>query len=178
MGALKIFLKSNNLCTKKSDVPTIFLKSRFFLKSSFLKSRFHCTNIKSRSNNPRSLPRFEFFCFAVEIWLVAKESCFYYLLRFSTKVLSEKWFLSTRYLFTGYYCWDRLRNFLHELFCQFINWTNWVNSGKFMDNCWITCQVMADMKKVYNDLIIINLYVYSIQHILLRTITLATIPIT
>ena len=47
---------------------------------------------------------------------------------------------------------------LHELFCQFISWTNWVNSGKFMDNCWISCQVMADMKKVYNDLIIVNLY--------------------
>ena len=25
----------------------------------------------------------------------------------------------------------------HELFCQFISWTNWVNSGKFMDNCWM-----------------------------------------
>ena len=25
-----------------------------------------------------------------------------------------------------------------------------------MDNCWISCQVMADMKKVYNDLIIIS----------------------
>ena len=47
---------------------------------------------------------------------------------------------------------------LHELFCQFISWTNWVNSGKFMDNCWISCQVMADLKKVYDDLIIINLY--------------------
>ena len=46
----------------------------------------------------------------------------------------------------------------HELFCQFISWTNWVNSGKFMDNCWISCQVMADKKKVYDDLIIINLY--------------------
>ena len=46
---------------------------------------------------------------------------------------------------------------LHELFCHFISWTNWVNSGKFMDNCWISCQVMADMKKVYNNLIIINL---------------------
>ena len=34
---------------------------------------------------------------------------------------------------------------LHELFCQFRSWTNWVNSGKFMDNCWIWCQVMADM---------------------------------
>ena len=47
---------------------------------------------------------------------------------------------------------------LHELFCQFISWTNWVNSGRFMDNCWISCQVMADMKKAYNNLIIINLY--------------------
>ena len=35
---------------------------------------------------------------------------------------------------------------LHEFFCQFRSWTNWVNSGKFMDNCWISCQVMADMK--------------------------------
>ena len=32
---------------------------------------------------------------------------------------------------------------LHELFFQFISWTNWVNSGKFMDNWWISCQVMA-----------------------------------
>ena len=34
-----------------------------------------------------------------------------------------------------YSFWDRFRNFLHklhELFCQFIIWTNWVNSGKFM----------------------------------------------
>ena len=46
----------------------------------------------------------------------------------------------------------------HELFCQFISLTNLVNSGKFMDNCWISCQVMSDMKKVYDDLIIINLY--------------------
>ena len=50
---------------------------------------------------------------------------------------------------------------LHELFCQFISWTNLVNSGKFMDNCWISCQVMADMKKVYDDLIIINLYSFQ-----------------
>ena len=27
---------------------------------------------------------------------------------------------------------------LHELVCQFISWTNWVNSGQFMDNCWIS----------------------------------------
>ena len=46
---------------------------------------------------------------------------------------------------------------LHELFCQFISWTNWVNSGKFMNNCWISCQVMADMEKIYNDLMIFNL---------------------
>ena len=39
----KLFPKSNNLCTKKSVVPKIFLKLRFFLKSGFLKSRFHCT---------------------------------------------------------------------------------------------------------------------------------------
>ena len=49
---------------------------------------------------------------------------------------------------------------LHELFCQFISWTNWVDSGKIMDNCWISCQVIADMKKVYDDLIIINLYIF------------------
>ena len=47
---------------------------------------------------------------------------------------------------------------LHELFCQFISCTNWVNSGKFINNCLISCQVMAGMKKVYDDLIIINLY--------------------
>ena len=44
-------------------------------------------------------------------------------------------------------------------FFQFISWTNWVDSGKFMDNCWISCQVMADVEKFYNDLIIINLYI-------------------
>ena len=37
---------------------------------------------------------------------------------------------------------------LDELFCQFIRWTNWVNSGRFMENCWTSCQVMVDMKKV------------------------------
>ena len=47
---------------------------------------------------------------------------------------------------------------LHELFCQFISWTNWVNAGKFMGNCWISFQVMADMKKNFDDLIIVNLY--------------------
>ena len=46
---------------------------------------------------------------------------------------------------------------LHMLFCQFINWTNWVNSGEFMDNCFISCHDMAEMKKVYNDLLITNM---------------------
>ena len=46
---------------------------------------------------------------------------------------------------------------LRELF---FSWTYLVNSGKFMDNCWISCQILADMKKVYDDLIIINLYVF------------------
>ena len=66
--------------------------------------------------------------------------------------------------FKGYSFWDPLRNFytnLHELFCHFISWADWVNSGKFMNNCWTSCQVMADMKKVYDDLIIINLYTAS-----------------
>ena len=27
-----------------------------------------------------------------------------------------------------------------------------------MDNCWISCQVMADMEKFYDDLMIMNLY--------------------
>ena len=31
-----------------------------------------------------------------------------------------------------------------------------------MDDCWISCQVMANMKKVYDDLIIINLYLINI----------------
>ena len=53
---------------------------------------------------------------------------------------------------------------LLELFRQFISWTTWVNSGKFMENHWISCQVMADMKKVYDDLIIINLYMFYDNH--------------
>ena len=65
--------------------------------------------------------------------------------------------------YTGYSYWDRrnvspvkpkhdnwlfvwLRNFLHKLFCWFISWINWVNSGKFMDN-YCTCYFMAYMKK-------------------------------
>ena len=30
-----------------------------------------------------------------------------------------------------------------------------------MDNCWISCQVIADMKKVYDEFTIINLYYIS-----------------
>ena len=37
---------------------------------------------------------------------------------------------------------------LHELLCQFISWTNWVNSGKFMENCCISCQVVVDVENV------------------------------
>ena len=56
---------------------------------------------------------------------------------------------------------------LHDLFCQFISWTKWVNSGKFMDNSWISCQVMAEMENFYNNLIIINLYCLPIIHCLI-----------
>ena len=45
---------------------------------------------------------------------------------------------------------------LHELFCQFISSTNWVNCGKFMNNCWKSSY--DEMKSVYNNLIIIDLY--------------------
>ena len=46
---------------------------------------------------------------------------------------------------------------LHEWFCKFIIWTNRVNSGKFMDNCYISFQVIDDMKKNYDNLMNINL---------------------
>ena len=62
---------------------------------------------------------------------------------------------------------------LHELFCQFISWTNWVNSGKFLDNCWISCQAMADMKKVYDNLKIISLHYHSPLSFLLFKIVIA-----
>ena len=39
----------------------------------------------------------------------------------------------------------------------FVSWTNWVNSGKLMDNFWISCQFMADVKKVYDNSKNINL---------------------
>ena len=31
-----------------------------------------------------------------------------------------------------------------------------------MDNCWILCQIVADMEKFWDDLIIINLYPWKI----------------
>ena len=34
---------------------------------------------------------------------------------------------------------------LDKFFCQFISWTNRVNSGKFMDNCSISCRAIADL---------------------------------
>ena len=34
--------------------------------------------------------------------------------------------------------WPIFYTNLHELFCQCISWTNWVNSGKFMNNCWMS----------------------------------------
>ena len=55
---------------------------------------------------------------------------------------------------TGYSFWDWLNQWI---VLSVLNLTDLVNSAKFMDNCWISCQVMADMKRVYNDLIIINL---------------------
>jgi hypothetical protein len=43
LGLRKSFLNQTiYICTKKLVVPTIFLKLRFFFKSGFLKSRFHC----------------------------------------------------------------------------------------------------------------------------------------
>ena len=62
---------------------------------------------------------------------------------------------------TGYSFWDRLRDFLHKITWIVLSVSKWVNSGKFMDNCCISCQIMADMKKGYDDLIIINLYCRS-----------------
>ena len=62
---------------------------------------------------------------------------------------------------TGYSFWDRFRNFLHKftwIVLSVHKFINWVNSGKFMGNCWISCQVMPDMENFYDDLIIINLY--------------------
>ena len=46
---------------------------------------------------------------------------------------------------------DRLRNFY--TFVLSVEQTGWI-----LVNLWTIAQVMADRKKVYNDLIIINLY--------------------
>ena len=56
-----------------------------------------------------------------------------------------------------------IAQFFTWIVCQFISWSKG-KIGKFMDNSWISCQVMADVKKVYDDLININLY--KIRHIL------------
>ena len=53
---------------------------------------------------------------------------------------------------------QKYRLFFLRSIAQFLTQIYWVNSGKFLDNCWIPCQFMADMKKVYDDLMIINLY--------------------
>ena len=66
----------------------------------------------------------------------------------------------------GYSFWDWLRNFLHKptwIVLSVHKLNNWVNSGKFMDNCWTSCQVMTNMKTIYNHLIIINLYICNLQ---------------
>ena len=52
---------------------------------------------------------------------------------------------------------------LHDFFLSVHKLKNWVNSGKSMDNCWISCQFMADMEKFYNDLIIINLHMVPLK---------------
>ena len=61
---------------------------------------------------------------------------------------------------TGYSSWDWLRDFIHK-FTWIVLSVHKLNKlgkfGKFMDNCWISCQDMADMENTYNNLIIINL---------------------
>ena len=55
---------------------------------------------------------------------------------------------------TGYSFWDQLQNFLHKFTWIVLSVHKLNKLGKFMDN---SCQVMADMKKVYDNLTIINL---------------------
>ena len=87
--------------------------------------------------------------------------------------VNDLWTRKTTYLFemkivllTGYSFWDPLRNVLHKF--TWIVLSVLINSGKFMDHCWISCQVMADMKKVYDDLIIINLYVLCTSQTIIK----------
>ena len=64
----------------------------------------------------------------------------------------------TPFTYTGFsFEIDFLQKF-PELFCQFVIWAKFGNSGKSLDNFWISCQVMADMEKFYDNLMIINLY--------------------
>ena len=46
----------------------------------------------------------------------------------------------------------------HELFCQFISWTNWVNFGNSAE---YHVKLWLIWKKVYDDIIIINLYAFD-----------------
>ena len=50
LGLRKSFLNKTTYVLKNSVVPIIFIKSRFFLKSGFLKSRFHCTVKRAESS--------------------------------------------------------------------------------------------------------------------------------
>ena len=72
----------------------------------------------------------------------------------TTRSLDMKQFVSTlQVILFEIDCAIFYTNF-HELFCQFISWTKFGNSGKSLDNFWISCQGMADMEKFYDDLII------------------------
>ena len=73
-------------------------------------------------------------------------------------IVQAKLYKAIKYYFTGYSFWEWLRNFLLTFTWVVLSVHKLNKLGKFMDNCWISCQVMADMKKVYNDLIITNLY--------------------
>ena len=76
--------------------------------------------------------KFIFLC-CHSFWLVTMEMC-YSLLLVIQVILFE--------IDCAIFYWN-----FHKLFCQFIKWTNFGNSGKSMDNCWMSRRVMADMKK-------------------------------
>ena len=44
--------------------------------------------------------------------------------------------------------WASFYTNLHDFFVKFISSTNWVNYCKFMDNCGISRQVMANMGNI------------------------------
>ena len=71
--------------------------------------------------------------------------------------------ISPIFVCTGYSFWDWFRNFWLK-FTWIVLPVHKLNKlGKFMDNCWISCQVMADMEKFYDNLIIINLYLIILE---------------